>query len=80
MNYGDEIQFTATVYPETTTDKSVTWQSQTSGVVIDQNGLAKAIAEVKDNWICATNSAGQTDYVYITVLPIKVSSIELNYS
>ena len=80
LNYGDEIQFTATVYPETTTDKSVTWLSQTGGVIINQNGLAKAVAEVKDNWICATNSAGQTDYVYITVLPIKVSSIELNYS
>lgn len=78
LNYGEQIQFTATVLPETTTDKSVSWMSQTACVVIDQNGLATAGAAVENNWIIATNSAGQTDRVYITVLPLKVSSIVLN--
>ena len=72
LKVGETIQFSAKVLPEETTDKTVAWQSQTMGVSIDANGLATALMPVENNWICATNSAGQTDYVYITVIPAEV--------
>ena len=80
LKIGEKIQFTAKVLPETTTNKSISWTSQTSAVTIDQNGLAVAVAPVKNNWIEAINSAGQYDYVYITVLPNLVTAIETDKS
>lgn len=77
MRIGETIQFSATVLPQDATDKSVSWMSQTGGVSIDANGLATALAPVENNWISATNSAGQQDLVYITVLPTLVSSIDI---
>lgn len=80
LRVGDTKQFGATVYPETTTDKSVIWLSQTAGVIVDQTGLVTAVAPVENNWVQAINSAGQIDMVYITVLPILAESIDLNLS
>lgn len=76
LRIGETIQFNATVLPQDATDKSVEWMSQTGGVTIDANGLATAVAPVENNWISATNSAGQQDLVYITVLPTLISSID----
>ncbi len=76
LRIGETIQFNATVLPQDATDKSVSWMSQTGGVTIDANGLATAVAPVENNWISATNSAGQQDLVYITVLPTLISSID----
>lgn len=80
LNIGQSIQLTATVGPETTTDKSVSWMSQTSAVSVDQNGLVTAIAPAENNWIRAINSAGQDDFVYVTVLPTPVSAIKIDKS
>lgn len=80
LNIGQSVQLTATVGPETTTDKSVSWMSQTSAVSIDPNGLVTGIAPVENNWIKATNSAGQDDVVYVTVLPTMVSAIKIDKS
>lgn len=80
LKIGESVQLSATVLPETATDKTVTWLSQTTGVMIDKNGLATAVAPVMDNRISAVNSAGQEDYVYITVLPTLVSSISVDKS
>lgn len=77
LKIGESVQLSAVVLPESATDKSVTWMSQTAGVVVDQNGLATAVAPIDNNWISATNSAGQTDYVYITVEPNLVQTIEV---
>lgn len=77
LRIGETIQFSATVLPQDATDKSVSWKSQTGGVTIDANGLATAVAPVENNWISATNSAGQQDLVYITVLPTLISSIDV---
>lgn len=77
LRIGETIQFSATVLPQDATDKSVSWMSQTGGVTIDANGLATAVAPVENNWISATNSAGQQDLVYITVLPTLISSIDV---
>ena len=76
LRIGETIQFNATVLPQDATDKSVEWMSQTGGVTIDANGLATAVAPVENNWISATNSAGQQDLVYITVSPTLISSID----
>lgn len=76
LRIGETIQFNATVLPQDATDKSVSWMSQTAGVTIDANGLATAVAPVENNWVSATNSAGQQDLVYITVLPTLISSID----
>ncbi len=80
LNVGESIQLTATVGSETATDKSISWISQTCAVSIDQNGLATALLPVKDNWICATNSSGQEDYVYITVLQRMIEQIDITPS
>lgn len=80
LNIGETVRLTSTVLPETTTDKTVTWQSQTTAVSVDQNGLVTAVAPIENNWVKATNSAGQTDYVYVTVLPTKVSAITVDKS
>ena len=77
LRIGETVQFSATVLPQDATDKSVSWKSQTGGVTIDANGLATAVASVENNWISATNSAGQQDLVYITVVPTLVSSIDV---
>ena len=76
LRVGETIQFNATVLPQDAADKSVSWMSQTGCVSIDANGLATAVAPVENNWISATNSAGQEAFVYITVVPNLVSSIE----
>ena len=76
LRIGETVQFSATVLPHDATDKSVSWMSQTAGVTIDANGLATAVAPVENNWVSATNSAGQQDLVYITVLPTLISSID----
>ena len=74
----ESLQLTATVLPETTTDKSVTWTSSAAEVAsVSDNGLVTAIA-VGQAIITATNSAGQTDQITITVIPTPVESITLN--
>jgi len=78
LQIGEVLQLNATVLPESATDKSVTWMSQSGSVKVDGNGMVTAISPVENNWIMATNSAGQTDIVYVTVSPRMVSSIELD--
>ena len=68
LNVGETIRFHATVLPEDATDKSVTWLSESSAVKIDSDGLATAMAPVENNRILATNSYGQRDVVYVTVV------------
>lgn len=80
LNIAETVKLTSTVLPESTTDKTVTWQSQTTAVIVDQNGLVTAVAPVENNWVKATNSAGQEDMVYVTVLPTKVSAIKVDKS
>lgn len=80
LRIGETKQFNATVLPTTSTDKSVTWMSETEGVTVDETGLVTAVSPVLNNRVTATNSAGQQDHVYITVQPNLVSSIEIDRS
>ena len=76
---GQTAQLTATVMPETATDKSVSWLSQSGAVSVDENGLVTAVA-LGTARVTATNSAGQVAYVDFTVVPTPVSSITLSYT
>ena len=80
MKAGDTYQLTATVMPETATDKNVTWSSDAPGsVTVDENGLLHAHA-VGELHITATNSSGQTDRIVVVVNPTLAQAIELNRS
>ncbi|MDD6928748.1 MAG: Ig-like domain-containing protein [Porphyromonas sp.] len=76
IKIGETVSLSATVLPETATDKSVSWLAQTSAVKVDQNGLVTGLA-VGDSWVSATNSAGHNDFVNFTVTPILVEKIEI---
>lgn len=76
IKIGETVSLSATVLPETATDKSVSWLAQTSAVKVDQNGLVTGLA-VGDSWVSATNSAGHYDYVNFTVTPILIEEIEI---
>lgn len=77
---GETIQLSATVTPEDATDKSVTWQTESSEIVsVDNTGLVTAIG-VGEAWVSATNSAGQTDSIILNVkqLDTDVTSISFD--
>lgn len=80
LKIGDEVQLSASVLPETATDKSVSWQSSSENVTVSSDGLVTAIAPVENCKITATNSAGQTDKVYVTAVPTLVSEISIDKS
>ena len=75
---GEEAQLTATVYPETTTDKTVEWSSNDEKVaVIDTTGKVTAIG-AGNVIITARNSNGNTDSVEFSVVPILIESLKLD--
>ena len=70
----------ATVLPETTTDKAVTWKSDNEAVAtVDANGVVTAIAVGEAN-ITATTTDGSnlTATCKVTVVPTPAASITLN--
>lgn len=74
----ETVQLTATVTPATTTDKSVTWKSDKPDIAsVSESGVVTAVAVGEAN-ITATNSAGQSSTIKITVIPTLVETIELN--
>ena len=74
----ETVQLTATVTPETTTDKSVTWRSDKPAIAsVNNSGVVTGVA-VGEALITATNSAGKTADIKITVIPTPVETIELN--
>ena len=69
----------ATVLPELTTDKSVTWSSSNESVaIVDENGMVTAIA-VGEATITATTTDGSnlSATCKVTVVPTLVVSIEV---
>ena len=74
----ETVQLTATVTPETTTDKTVTWKSAKPAIAtVNDSGVVTGVA-VGEATITATNSAGQTADIIIKVIPTPVEAIELN--
>lgn len=78
LRASETLQLTAIVIPETTTDKTVLWQSDKPEVAtVNESGVVTAVA-VGKAVITAINSAGQSADITITVVPTPVESIELN--
>lgn len=74
----EKIQLTATVLPETTTDKSVLWSSSDVNIAsVDENGLVTALA-VGNATIVATTTNGQKAMCEITVEPVLVEFLSIN--
>ena len=80
MNRGGSVQLIASVLPEDATDKSATWFSSDPKIVeVSSDGLleAKQFGTVK---ITATASNGLSAVCNVTVKPIEVASVTLNYT
>lgn len=77
LKVAETLQLEATVLPENATDKTVTWTSSDSNIIaINSNGLATAIS-VGEAIITATNSAGQTATITMTVIPTLAESLSV---
>ncbi len=78
LNIGETLQLHAVVYPETTTDKSVYWQSSDSNIAtVNDHGLVTAVG-IGEVEITATDSNGHKATITIKVNPILAETIELN--
>lgn len=65
---GGTGQLTATVQPETATDKSVTWSSSAEAIAtVDENGLVTYVAEGSATITVKTNDGNKTDNCEVTV-------------
>ena len=74
------VALVATVLPETTTDKAVTWKSDNEAVaIVDANGVVTAIAVGEAN-ITATTTDGTnlSASCKVTVIPTLAETITLN--
>lgn len=73
MTSGEELELTATVLPDTATDKGVTWESSDNSVATVSNGTVKAanVTEQKTVTITAKSVSDKTkcDSITITVNP-----------
>ena len=75
---GETKQLTATIQPENTTDKTVTWSSNnTSVATVDQNGLVTAMG-IGIATITATTSNGLSNSTNIRVKAIEPTGITIN--
>ena len=78
---GETKQLTATIQPENTTDKTVTWSSNNTAVAtVDQNGLVTAVSTGTAQ-IGVTTSNGMNAYTNIRVKAVPVvvpESITIN--
>jgi uncharacterized protein YjdB len=74
---GETIELTATVRPENTTDKTVTWSSSNVNIAtVDANGLVTAVGVGECDITATCQNVSAT--CHITVLPILPQSIILN--
>lgn len=75
---GKTNQLTATVYPATAEDKSVTWYSSNPKVAtVSDTGLVKAISNGTATITCKTNDGGITETCTVTVIT-AVTGVTLN--
>ncbi len=77
MRIGEAVTLTATVLPENTTDKSLTWTSSDETIAtVDANGMITAVA-LGATEIKATTANGKSGVCTVTVIPIPVTGISL---
>lgn len=82
LTIGETLQLTATLLPEEATDKSVTWSSSDEKVAtVTAEGLVTAVGIGKAVITATTNDGTSLSATCeITVLPIYVTSVTLNYT
>lgn len=77
MLLGDELTLTASVFPENTTDKNITWGSDNPSVAsVSSNGVVTAL-NLGTATITASNGSSKASCI-VTVNPIVATSISLN--
>ena len=77
MLLGDEVTLSATVFPENTTDKTVTWGSDNPSVAtVSSNGVVTALS-IGNATITASNGNSKATCA-VTVNPVVATSISLN--
>ena len=73
---GKKYELEATVYPESTTTKKVTWSSSNTKVAkVDSYGEVTAVAPGTAYIYCKTNDTGVTAKCKVTVKEVKLTSI-----
>ena len=78
LHIAETVQLTATVMPESTIDKTVTWSSSDASVAtVDANGLVTAVGVGECGITATCQNVSAT--CHITVLPILAQSITLNF-
>lgn len=82
LTIGETLQLTATLLPEESTDKSVTWSSSDEKVAtVTAEGLVTAVGIGKAVITATTNDGTSLSATCeITVLPVYVTSVTLNYT
>lgn len=76
---GKTYELTATVYPENTTTKSVTWSSSNTKVVkVDSYGEVTAVNPGTAYIYCKTKDSGVTAKCKVTVKEVKATSISFS--
>ncbi len=77
LTIGDSTTIVATVLPENTTDKTVTWESNNTHIatVVDGKVIALQVGEAE---ITATTHNGLYTFVKVTVTPIKPTSVKIH--
>ena len=77
MLLGDNVTLTATVYPENTTDKNITWGSDNPAVAsVSSSGVVTALS-IGTATITASNGSSKASCA-VTVNPVVATSISLN--
>ena len=75
---GETLQLEAIVYPETATDKTVTWVSTNENIAkIDDNGVVTAVGIGKVK-IMVIDSFGHSAFIDLEVIPLLVETLELD--
>ena len=77
---GEQAQINAIVYPETATNKSLTWESKDSNIaVVDNNGIVTGIAPGQvDIDALAADGSGVFNTIRVIVSEISVESITIS--
>lgn len=81
LDDGKKFEMSATVYPENTTTKTVTWSSSNTKVLkVDSYGEVTAVNPGTAYIYCKTKDSGVTVKCKVTVKAVKVTSISFSSS
>ena len=80
LHVGETATLIATVSPDTASNQAVSWQSSNPSIATVSNGQVSAL-QLGDCTITVTTAdGGKTDVCLLTVAPVAVTGVSLNYS